>query len=98
MKKKRAHITYSGTVQGVGFRWMAEDIANSLGLTGWVQNRPDGTVEIACEGSEDNINNFLRKIKVEMGHYIRSADIDWKDYTGDFDKFSIKFFSACDTE
>lgn len=94
MPGKRAHIIYSGTVQGVGFRWTAEDIANSLGLTGWVRNCPDGTVEVMCEGKEDGIHSFLRRIKQELGRYIRSARVDWEDSAEEFNKFSIRFFGA----
>jgi len=90
---KQAHIIYSGTVHGVGFRWTAESVANSLGLTGWVQNRPDGTVEVLCEGEEGAIEAFTDKIKDAMARYIRSSKVDWGKAAGKFDSFTIKFFS-----
>ena len=90
--EKRAHIIYSGTVQGVGFRWTAESVASSLGLTGWVQNSPGGTVEVVCEGNEKDINTFTKKIKLEMNNYIRSEKIDWEEPTGEFQNFNIKFY------
>ena len=90
--QKRAHIIYSGTVQGVGFRWTAESLANSLGLTGWVQNCPGGAVEVVCEGAEEDIDTFMKRMKKEMSHYIRSAKVDWEKATGEFDAFSIKFY------
>ena len=91
MPNKRAHIIYSGTVQGVGFRWAAERAANSLGLTGWVRNCPDGTVEVMCEGKEGDIHVFMNKIKKVMEHYIRSDNVDWQEATGEFDSFKITF-------
>jgi acylphosphatase len=94
MTKKRAHVIYSGTVQGVGFRWTAEHHANSLKLTGWVRNCPDGTVEVVCEGAEEDIRDFLQKVKAEMSHYIRAAKVDWEAPAGDLDRFDIKFFGA----
>ena len=44
--KIRKHIVFYGRVQGVGFRYYAVNKANQLGLTGWVKNLPDGTVEM----------------------------------------------------
>ena len=61
--EKQAHITYSGTVQGVGFRWTAQSVANSLKLTGWVKNCSDGTVEVMCKGEEADVKKFIKKIK-----------------------------------
>jgi acylphosphatase len=45
------YIRVSGRVQGVGFRWYVRQAADRLGLAGWVRNHPDGSVEIAAEGS-----------------------------------------------
>ncbi len=39
-----------GRVQGVGFRWFVVTTASELGLTGWVANRSDGTVQLVAEG------------------------------------------------
>ncbi|WP_129409562.1 acylphosphatase [Marinitoga lauensis] len=41
-----------GRVQGVGFRWFVNKIAESLGLNGYVMNMPDGSVEIWAEGKQ----------------------------------------------
>ncbi|MFC1637742.1 acylphosphatase, partial [Candidatus Margulisiibacteriota bacterium] len=43
---KRVQALYSGSVQGVGFRFTAIDAAQQHGLTGWVRNTPDGKVEL----------------------------------------------------
>ncbi|MFC1576438.1 acylphosphatase [Candidatus Omnitrophota bacterium] len=90
--QKRAHIIYSGTVQGVGFRWTAEALANSIGLGGWVQNCPDGSVEVVCEGGEKDISAFTARIKKEMNNYIRSEKVNWEIPTGEFEGFNIKFY------
>ena len=92
MSRIRARIIYSGTVQGVGFRFTAERIAISLGLTGWVGNSPDGTVEVLCEGSERDIKMFTDRIQKAMSTYIRSSKITWNDATGEFESFGIKFY------
>lgn len=41
-----------GLVQGVGFRWFVRGEARTRGLTGWVRNLPDGSVEVVARGSQ----------------------------------------------
>ena len=57
--QRRVHIVVSGRVQGVGYRASACDKAKSLGITGWVRNLPEGTVEILAEGDEPSIAAFI---------------------------------------
>jgi acylphosphatase len=86
---KRVRILYSGQVQGVGFRFASERAALSLGLKGWVENLSDGRVEVMCEGEEDPIKEFIVKIDMIFGMYIRNADVEWSGATGEFDGFDI---------
>ncbi len=53
-------ITVTGRVQGVGFRWWAQNTARALGLAGEVRNLPDGDVEISAQGEPDAVRRFLR--------------------------------------
>ena len=48
-----------GLVQGVGFRVAFERSARSLGLSGWVRNRSDGSVEALVSGDSDSINKVI---------------------------------------
>ncbi len=57
--KIRKHIVFYGRVQGVGFRYYAVNKANQLGLTGWVKNLPDGTVEMEVQGEEPLIDQLV---------------------------------------
>lgn len=57
--KIRKHIIFYGRVQGVGFRYYAVNKANQLGLTGWVKNLPDGTVEMEVQGEEPLIDQLI---------------------------------------
>lgn len=57
--KIRKHILFYGRVQGVGFRYYAVNKANQLGLTGWVRNLPDGTVEMEAQGCEEQIDELI---------------------------------------
>ena len=53
------HITVQGRVQGVFFRASTRRLARSLDLTGWVRNRPDGSVEVLAEGHRDVLEQLL---------------------------------------
>ena len=61
MTARRAVV--HGVVQGVGFRWFAERTARALGLSGWVRNRPDGTVETVAEGDEHAVGEYLARLR-----------------------------------
>jgi acylphosphatase len=50
----------SGHVQGVGFRYFAEDQASREGVLGWARNLPDGRVEIAAEAEAEALQRFER--------------------------------------
>jgi acylphosphatase len=88
---KQIHVYYSGKVQGVGFRFTAEDIARELDLKGWVKNLRDGKVEILAEAKEEALESFLKKIQEHFGRYIQNTDIDWLPATGEFKDFNITF-------
>lgn len=51
----RVHLLVYGLVQGVGFRYAARDAASDFGVSGWVRNLPDGSVEIVAQGSVDAV-------------------------------------------
>ena len=59
----RRHFILSGRVQGVGFRWRATQIGEMLGLTGWVRNLEDGSVEMEAEGDEADIDRLLQMLQ-----------------------------------
>lgn len=57
---KRAHIIIYGRVQGVWFRAHTKEMADKLGIKGWVRNLPDGSVEAVFEGDEKSIEEMIR--------------------------------------
>ena len=59
MEKVRRHIIFSGEVQGVGFRYKAKHTANRYGISGWVRNLWDGSVEMEAEGHPRDIDDLL---------------------------------------
>ncbi len=74
MAEVRRHIVFHGRVQGVGFRYTAKYLAQSLELTGWVRNEYDGTVTLEVQGRDTLINKML----VGLNHD-RFISIDWMD-------------------
>lgn len=88
MEKYGRHLVVSGSVQGVGYRYFCASAARSLGLTGYVMNLPDGSVEIEVFGEENDIGLFTEEIKgSDKGFAVdsvkESAAVDEKKY-GDF--------------
>ncbi len=59
MEKISAQVVIHGWVQGVYFRAFTRDQARSLGLTGWVRNRRDGTVEAYFEGEKEKVDQMV---------------------------------------
>jgi len=57
---RRAHIIVSGHVQGVCYRMNACMEARRYGVSGWIRNRRDGTVELEAEGSQDSVEEMIR--------------------------------------
>jgi len=89
--KKRVHVFYTGRVQGVGFRFTAEDLARDLGVCGWVKNLRNGGVEVVAEAEEEVLKDFLGRINQYFTQYIQDADIKWLLATGEFKDFGIEF-------
>ncbi len=56
---KRVHVVVSGDVQGVGYRYTMRMVAREVGVTGWVRNRRDGSVEAEVEGSDAQVDEVL---------------------------------------
>jgi acylphosphatase len=49
------HVVVRGRVQGVGFRWFVREAARAAGLSGWVKNSSDGSVEVVASGDEASV-------------------------------------------
>ena len=72
----RWHVIFSGRVQQVGFRYTAYYIARDLRLTGWVDNLPDGRVEMEVQGSVTLLRKLLIRLKAHPMIQILDADIE----------------------
>jgi acylphosphatase len=58
-KYRRVHVYVSGIVQGVAFRYYAQQKAGELAVSGWVKNLPDGRVEAVFEGDPDRVREII---------------------------------------
>ena len=56
---RSVRLTITGRVQGVGYRMWAERTATALGITGWVRNRTDGSVELFATGTNDAVATLI---------------------------------------
>lgn len=63
MEKIRKHIIFYGWVQGVGFRWKASHTARRFGISGWVRNLADGSVEMEAEGTARDIADLIEALE-----------------------------------
>jgi acylphosphatase len=91
-KTERLHAQVYGRVQGVSFRFYTRDQATALGLTGWVSNRDDGSVEVIAEGPRPALDRLLAWLR----HGPPSARVDDLHYdflasTDTFDQFTVEF-------
>ena len=63
-------VLYSGRVQGVGFRYTAQQLAAGYTVAGHVRNLPDGHVELVAEGESDEVERFLAAVAARMADNI----------------------------
>jgi len=89
---RRGHFIVRGQVQGVCYRMDARDLADQLGITGWVRNRPDGTVEVLAEADELKLKQFLAWCRQGPPHgQVSGVEESYAEATGEFDGFRIAF-------
>lgn len=87
----RLHLIVHGRVQGIFFRASALELARELGLTGWVRNRLDGTVELVAEGDEAPLATLRTWCaKGPRGAVVRSMDVLACEATGEFTSFGVR--------
>lgn len=88
---KRIQAVYTGNVQGVGFRFTAQTLAQGFSVTGWVKNLGNGGVFVVAEADEEILKEFLETINQHFSEYIHDTDTQWQDATGEFNDFGIRF-------
>lgn len=79
----QAHVFISGRVQGVCYRAFTQDLAITLGLSGWVRNMHDGRVEAVFEGERALIERAILACKSgPSGAHVTDVDIIWEEPLG----------------
>jgi serine/threonine-protein kinase RsbW len=88
-KNVRRTIYFSGSVQGVGFRYTTCDIASKFRVKGFIRNLPDGRVELVAEGREIDLDRFQCAVEEAMCGHIRDVAATDSAATREFKKFVI---------
>ena len=84
------HTFVYGRVQGVFFRSYVVGCARELGLTGYVQNVIDGSVEVKGEGSLQDLEKLVSLLKEgPPSARVVKVDISWSEYTGRYSGFNV---------
>lgn len=87
----RLHAKIEGYVQGVSFRYFVIKIAINLGITGWVRNRYDGSVEVLAEGKRSTLDKLLSELrKGPPSAVVTGLDHEWQPATKEFTDFNIQ--------
>ncbi len=86
----RVHAIISGLVQGVFFRMETKHAADGFGVTGWVRNLADGTVEAVFEGTRSQVEAIVAWCRKGPPHArVDDIRIDWQEYRGEFSEFRV---------
>lgn len=83
------HLIIRGKVQGVFFRATAKDVADKIGLTGWVKNTVEGNVEIMASGSDDQLQKFMEWCRVGPRKAIVTEVVATKKEEKNFKSFEV---------
>jgi len=90
-ENKAVRLVVSGLVQGVGFRWYVKRVADDYGVTGFVRNLYDGSVETVAEGDSSAVHGFVDELKVgPSSAHVTGINIEWLNYEGKFKGFNIQ--------
>ena len=88
--RARAHVTFRGVVQGVNFRAHCRGHALGVGLTGWVRNCEDGSVEAVFEGERKAIEDAIAWNQTSQPHAeVSGLEVTWSPPAHEFRTFAI---------
>ena len=86
-----AEILVSGDVQGVGYRFFTQRVAEELKLSGWVRNLPDGLVQVEAEGPRARVEELLARLRIGPRlSSVTDVTVTWKVASGSARGFLVK--------
>jgi acylphosphatase len=89
---QRLHAVVQGRVQGVNFRSYTARQAAALGLTGWIRNLPDGSVETIAEGPREQLEKYKAYLHIGSPYaVVESVSASYKEASNQFDDFRVRF-------
>jgi len=89
-RQKHVHMIITGRVQGVWFRASTKDVADRLGIKGWVRNLPNGAVEVDAIGDVKSMEQFIEWCyQGPPGAHVVNVEIKELEPVADFDSFKI---------
>lgn len=90
--RKQVEGTIRGRVQGVGFRYFAQQVASELGVSGWVKNNYDGSVEFLAQGNAEEIDAFLRNLsRGPASASVQDMRVRESSSTREYTSFNVRF-------
>lgn len=90
--QRRLEAVVHGRVQGVSFRFYTQRRAMELGLTGYVRNRWDGTVQVIAEGQQAELEDLLAFLRVgPRAALVTEVKLRWTAPSSDFERFEVRY-------
>ena len=91
-ERVRLRAIVHGRVQGVNFRYYTRQQAHQLGVTGYVRNLWDGTVEVMAEGERRDVTRLLNWLhKGPRMAFVTQVEVQWLPPTGEFQRFEVRY-------
>lgn len=90
-KRVREHITFSGQVQGVGFRYKISHLAGHYGMTGWVRNEYDGTVSAELQGTASELDTIIGHLSDDRYIYLDEVHRERIELLPDEWNFEVRY-------
>ena len=85
----RILTTYSGKVQGVGYRWNVLKIAQSYQVSGYVKNLTSGRVEMLIEGERKEVNKLIFEVEEKLKEFWKTKEVEEKPGLPHYENFRI---------